>query len=47
MSAPDPVNEERLRRQRGRNWAIFLILAGVVVLIYAVTIVKIKLSHHL
>ena len=47
MSVPDPVNEERLRRQRGRNRAIFFILLGFVVLVYAVTIVKIKLSHHL
>lgn len=47
MSAPDPVNAERQRRQRRRNWTVFLLLAGFVVLIYAVTVVKIKLSHHL
>ena len=33
------------RRQSQRNWAVFAALAGFVVLIYAITIVKIKLGY--
>ena len=37
-----PVNDERRRRQRARNWAIFLALAAFVLVIYVVTIVRMK-----
>ncbi|MGH6893429.1 MAG: hypothetical protein ACREEP_14355 [Dongiaceae bacterium] len=44
MSAPDasPANEERLRRQRARNWAIFAALLSFVAIVFIVTIVKLK-----
>lgn len=44
MSAPDasPASEERRRRQRARNWAIFLALAAFVTIVYIVTIVKLQ-----
>lgn len=45
MSAPDPVSAERQRRRRGRNLAVFLTLLGFVALVYAVTIIKIKLGY--
>jgi len=32
--------EEGLRRQRARNWAVFAVLAAVVVLFYLMTIVR-------
>ncbi|HEV3177731.1 MAG TPA: hypothetical protein VGZ72_17180 [Stellaceae bacterium] len=32
--------DERLKRQRARNWAILALLAGFVALIYLVTLVK-------
>jgi len=32
--------DERLKRQRSRNWAILGLLAGFVALIYVVTLVK-------
>jgi len=32
--------DERRRRQRARNWAIFALLMGFVALIYLVTLVK-------
>jgi hypothetical protein len=39
----DPaVAAERLRRQRGRNWAVMLALAAFCVVVYAITIVKLK-----
>jgi hypothetical protein len=37
-----PSNGERSRRQRARNWAIFLALAAFVVIVYVVTIVRMK-----
>ena len=40
-----PVEQERKRRQRGRNWAIFIMLLCFVVLVYAVTIIKIRLGY--
>jgi len=40
----DPA-KERVRRRRGRNLAVFLSLLAFVVLVYAVTIIKIKLGH--
>jgi ferric-dicitrate binding protein FerR (iron transport regulator) len=44
MNAPQqaPANDERRRRQRARNWAIFLALAAFVTIVYIVTIVKLK-----
>lgn len=39
------LDPQRLQRRRQRNWALFAILAGFVLLIYAVTIVKIKLGY--
>lgn len=43
---PNPLETERLRRQQARNRAVGLILAAVVILIFAVTIVKIKLGYR-
>ncbi len=40
-----PVSTERKRRQRGRNLAVFLALLAFVVLIYAITITKIRLGY--
>jgi hypothetical protein len=34
--------DERAKRQKARNWAIFLALAAFVLLVYGITIVKIK-----
>ncbi|HUY69236.1 MAG TPA: hypothetical protein VMV79_08040 [Alphaproteobacteria bacterium] len=42
---PQIMDEERQRRRRARSWAIFLTLTGFALLIYAVTIVKIKLGY--
>jgi hypothetical protein len=42
---PDDVKAERKRRQRSRNWAVFAFLGGFVALVYAVTIVKMKLGY--
>ena len=37
-----PEEDVRRRRQRARNWAIFLVLAAFVTIVYIVTIVKLK-----
>ena len=42
MNAPTPNDVERARRQRARNWAIFLGLAAFVLIVYVVTIVRMK-----
>ena len=42
MNAPTPNDAERSRRQRARNWAIFLGLAAFVLIVYVVTIVRMK-----
>jgi hypothetical protein len=44
MLKPTPIhlNPEALRRQRLRNWAIFGTLMAFVLLIFVITIVKIK-----
>lgn len=44
MNAPDSaaIQQERRRRLRARNWAIFLALAAFVAIVYVVTIVKMK-----
>jgi ferric-dicitrate binding protein FerR (iron transport regulator) len=41
-SANDPANDERHRRRRARNWAILLALAAFVLVVYVVTIVRMK-----
>ena len=41
MSPRDPHRDERRRRQKSRALIMALLLAGFVVLIYAITIVKI------
>jgi hypothetical protein len=42
---PDAIDDERTRRRRSRNWAVFLSLLAFVLLMYAVTIIKIKLGY--
>lgn len=43
MSASQaPANDQRQRRQRARNWAILLALAAFVLIVYVVTIVRMK-----
>jgi hypothetical protein len=37
-----PLSKEQLRRRNYRNIAVFLALAVFVILVYAITIVKIK-----
>jgi len=41
----DPVDQERLKRRTRRNWAVFIALATFVILVYAITMVKIELGH--
>lgn len=45
MLKPTPIelNPEALKRRRARNWAIFAVLMAFVVIVYAVSIVK--MSH--
>jgi hypothetical protein len=38
----NPEIDERGRRRRQRSWALFAALIGFVILVYAVTIVKMK-----
>ncbi|HEU0118370.1 MAG TPA: hypothetical protein VFR09_07020 [Alphaproteobacteria bacterium] len=46
MSEPvDPVAAERNRRRRGRNLAVFFALLAFVVIVYGVTITKIKMGY--
>ena len=45
MNAADPVDQERKRRRRGRNLALFFALLAFVALVYAITIVKIKAGY--
>ena len=47
MLKPTPihVNPEALRRQKLRNWAIFSVLMAFVVLIFVISIVKMKGGH--
>jgi hypothetical protein len=40
-----PVSAERKRRQTARNLALFLSLLAFVVLVYLITITKIKLGY--
>ena len=37
---PEPMNEEQVKRRRSRSLAIALVLAGLAVLFYVVTLVK-------
>jgi len=46
MKAPAPLSKEEVRRRRSRNWAIFFSLLFFVGLVYAITIVKIKLGYE-
>lgn len=39
------VDQTKARRQRGRNIGLFLLLLSFVVLVYGVTIVKIKMGY--
>jgi hypothetical protein len=41
----DGLEDERRRRRSARNRAVFFTLLGFALLIYAVTIVKIKLGY--
>jgi len=45
MNAADPLSDERRRRRRGRNLALFFALLAFVVLVYAITIVKIGAGY--
>jgi hypothetical protein len=43
VKTPRPVvspADEIARRRRGRSWALLVVLAGLAVLFYAITIVK-------
>ena len=40
-----PIDKEREKRRQRRNWAVFGSLAAFVLLVYAITIVKIKLGY--
>jgi hypothetical protein len=47
MLKPTPVhlNPEAQRRQRLRNWAVFGVLLAFVLLIFVISIVKMKGGH--
>jgi hypothetical protein len=45
MKLRDPLPDEQARRRKRRNWAVFIALMFFVVLVYAVTVVKIKLGY--
>lgn len=45
MSDKEPVSAERKRRQKGRNLALFLSLLAFVVLVYAITMIKMKMGY--
>ena len=40
LRAGDPRESEGRRRLRARNWAVFAVLAGLVLLFYVMTIVR-------
>jgi hypothetical protein len=42
---PSYLNPEALRRQKLRNWAIFGVLMAFVILIFVISIVKMKGGH--
>ncbi len=37
-------SDRTARRRRGRNWAMLIVLVGLCVLFYAITVVK--MAHH-
>jgi len=47
MTSHDEQNAEveRIRRRKGRNIAVFIVLLAFVVIVYGVTIVKIKMGY--
>jgi hypothetical protein len=51
MTPPDDANDsnaldaERIRRRKGRNIAVFTALLAFVLIVYFVTIVKIKMGY--
>jgi len=45
MTDNDTIIAERKKRQNARNLALFLGLLAFVVLVYAVTIIKMKLGY--
>lgn len=42
---PEPAIEQQVRQRKSRSWAIFLSLLVFVLLVYGITIVKIKLGY--
>jgi hypothetical protein len=42
---PPHLNPEALRRQKLRNWAVFGVLLAFVLLIFVISIVKMKGGH--
>jgi hypothetical protein len=40
--APRKADQELARRRRARNWAMLIVLLGLAVLFYAITIAKMK-----
>lgn len=40
QAAPDPAEQEARRRRRSRNIAMLVVLIGLSVLFYAITVVK-------
>jgi hypothetical protein len=42
MADPRLIEAERAKRLRHRNWAVLAVLLGFVVLVYVVSIVKMK-----
>jgi hypothetical protein len=42
---PPLDSEARKKKQRQRNWAVFIALCAFVILVYAITMVKIKLGY--
>ncbi|HUK57769.1 MAG TPA: hypothetical protein VLV50_00960 [Stellaceae bacterium] len=41
MSARELVVDDRQRRQRAKNWALFAVLGGLALLFYVITIVRV------
>jgi hypothetical protein len=45
MMSFEPLNEQGRQRLRRRNWAVFLVLAALAALVYAITLVKIRQGY--
>ena len=45
MMSVEPLDERRQKRLRRRNWAVFLVLAALAALVYAITLVKIRQGY--